>query len=100
MNDTVNQEGYKAEHDWLPGAYCNNFNLLELIWYEFRKRTAETPPPSHNTALWPWRTLRWAMFSGLALGSLLTDLEKRGTQKGAGLSLLCLWGGNKQKYLP
>lgn len=22
------------------GLYCNNFNLLELIWYEFRNRAA------------------------------------------------------------
>lgn len=51
MNDTVNQEGYKAEHDWLPGAYCNNFNLLELIWYEFKKRTAETHPLPQPSSL-------------------------------------------------
>lgn len=59
VNDTVNQGGYKADHDWLPGAYCNNFNLLELIWYEFRNRKAETPP---HTALWPRGAVRLAMF--------------------------------------
>lgn len=39
------------------GFYCNNFNLLELVWYEFRNRVefCWNFPFTRPSLCWPWR---------------------------------------------
>lgn len=62
-----------------PGLRCNNFNPLELIWYEFRNRAAFTEiPPNATLALLAVVVMEFAMFMiWPQAGSLLMGLEKR-----------------------
>jgi hypothetical protein len=80
------------------GLYCNNFNLLELIWYEFRNQEAFcwNSPSMQLSGLcglcsWP------CLWSGPRL--LINGPWKEGVEYWA-LQLCFAWGGNKQKYLP